>query len=415
LAIAIPTILFSFNSAAVGREKTITFNDQVVRILQNHCQECHHSSGTAPISFMTYEETRPWAKSIQKQVAGYKMPPWHLDPDVGTWKNDRRLTTEERKTILAWVEQGAPEGDPESLPEPRSFLPDWKRGDPDVVFELPEALVLPAGETSGTLSALIPTGFTEDRWIKGAEVRPGNPDMVHHILVFAPRFAALANRKEPEPILRSFITVYSPDRGHFDVGEGEGVLVPAGAVLSVQVHYVKEAEVEALETIRIGLTFADYVVRKRRYIGMVGTTDILVPAGEPNYERSAAQRVDQAITIDGVLPHMHYRGVSMKFSARFPRIADPVTLMNAPSYDYNWSVAYVPQKLIRIPAGTTLLADAVYDNSADNPINPDPTVDVPFGLGSYEEMMYTFYTYTKDAEVLEARDPLFGVELVDAK
>lgn len=415
MAIAVPFAFFTFSSARANSETTITFSNHVVHILQNHCQECHHPGGTAPMSFMTYDETRPWVKSIQQQVNANKMPPWHLDPKIGTWKNDRRLTAAERKTILAWVEHGAPEGDPKDLPVPLSFPVDWQRGQPDVVFRLPEALVLPPGETSGTLNALIPTRFTEDRWIKGAEVLPENPDLVHHVLVFATRFAALADRSNPEPLLRSFITAYSPDRGHFDISRGEGMLIPAGAVLLVQVHYVKEPEVDVLETTRIGLTFADYIVRKRKYIGTVGTTDLLIPAGESHYERSAVRRVDESITIDGILPHMHYRGVSMIFSAQFADDDDSTVLMNAPRYDYNWSVVYIPKQLIRIPAGTTLHTEAIYDNSADNPNNPDPTVDVPFGLGSYEEMMYTFYAYTQDSESLNAKDPAFETEARNTK
>ena len=415
MAIAIPIAFFSYSSAMADGERTITFSGQVVHILQKHCQECHHPGGTAPMSFMTYDETRPWVKSIQKQIGAHKMPPWHLDPKVGTWQNDRRLTTEERETILAWVEQGAPEGDPKGLPERRSFPVEWQRGEPDVVFELPEAMVFPAGETSGTLNALVPTRFTEDRWIKGAEVLPGNPDLIHHVLVYAARFAVIANQQDREPLLRTFLTAYAPDRGHFDIGPGEGVLVPAGAVLLVQVVYAKEPEIEAMEITRVGLRFADYVVRKRKYLDMVGTTDILVPAGDSHYERSAARRVDDAITIHGVAPHMHYRGASMKFSAQIPGRADPAVLMNTPSYDYNFNVVYIPEDPIHIPAGTTLHAEAVFDNSSDNPNNPDPTVDVPFGLGAYEEMMYTFYSYTKDNEWLNAKDPAFETEARNTK
>ncbi len=398
-------LIITLHSPLVFADTELTYAGEVFDVLQDNCVECHRPNGVAPMSLSTYAEVAPWLDSIREQVTSRQMPPWHLDRSVGEWANDRTLSEKDYSTLLDWIDNGAIEGDTSNLAAPKSYPEVWQRGEPDLVLRSPQGMQLVSGTETGTLSTFIPTNFTEDRWLKGAEAIPENPDLIHHILVFAAPVEVL-NSGDPEKLLASSLTNYSPDRGHYDIHPGEAVLVPAGSVLLVQIHYVKGVDVEAVERPAVGISFADYPVEKRKYIGMVGTTDFLIPAGIESFKTSGEKQLEEDITIDGIFPHMHYRGVEMSFSASTPG-EEKMVLMNSPRYDYNWNVFYIPTKPLSLPAGSTLFSDAIYNNSASNRLNPDAEVDVPYGMDIYEEMMYVFFSYTKDNEHLNSYDPSF--------
>ncbi|MGH9664706.1 MAG: thiol-disulfide isomerase, partial [Bryobacteraceae bacterium] len=171
-------------AAATTNGSQATFYKDVLPVLQKNCQTCHRPGEAAPMSLLTYDTTRPWAKAIKEAVLSKTMPPWFADPHYGSFSNDRRLTAAEERTLVAWAETGAKAGDPGDAPQPVEWVKGWNIGKPDAVFEMPEAFKIPASGTIDYQYVVLPTGFTEDKWVQSAEARPGNRKIVHHIIAF---------------------------------------------------------------------------------------------------------------------------------------------------------------------------------------------------------------------------------------
>ena len=383
----------------------VTFNKDVMPILQANCQECHRPGEAVPMSLMSYESARPWAKSMKKMVEAREMPPWHADRSIGTWKNERGLTDEEIATISRWADAGAPRGDPNDLPPAREFAQGWKIGEPDMIFTMPTEQVLPPELEDEYRYVMIPTGLKEVRWVKAAEVRAGNLDVVHHVITFTSTMEAMMKGElTGGGDLGSSLGGTAPGMQPFVMEEGIGMRLPPNAVLILQVHYHKETGLEARDRTSIGIIFADYPVKKMMKIGQVGEENFVIPAGDPNYKINASITIPEDITMMNIMPHMHLRGTDMKVWAKYPD-GTMEEILQVPKYDFNWQFFYdfsVPKKF---PAGTQLFAEAHFDNSVDNLSNPDPTIDVRYGLPTTAEMMYAFYTYTTDDEDLNAMDP----------
>src|SRR5689334_8732016 len=161
-----------------------TFTKDVAPILQDHCQGCHRPGEAAPMSLLTYQDVRPWAKAIKTAVLSKKMPPWPADPSVGHFTNDRSLPAADRDKLVAWIDAGAPEGNPRDLPKAKAFIEGWNIGNPDLVLEMPESFDVAASGTIDYQYVILPLNLKEDRWVQAAEVRPGNRAVVHHVIAF---------------------------------------------------------------------------------------------------------------------------------------------------------------------------------------------------------------------------------------
>lgn len=429
--------------AAPAAAEQVTYAKDVAPILNAHCVECHRAGESAPMTLTSYAEARPWAKSIKKAVSEAMMPPWHPDPAIGHWKNDRRLKPEEVKTILAWADAGAPEGDASKTPPLPKFVEGWRIGKPDQVFTMSADQVLPPELEDEYRYVMIPTGFKEARWLKAAEARPGNREVVHHIITFVSTAEALMksggsiggnkggpNRQggqhqpgqhpegqqpngekrhapegeSPEGALNTFLGGYAPGMEAFIMDKGEGMFLPPNAVLVLQMHYHKEKGQEAKDRSSVAIQFADYPIVKEKRLGVVGNEEFRIPAGAANHEVKGMMTVQEDSTIQEIMPHMHLRGKDMKIWAEFPD-GKKQDLLFVPKYDFNWQVFYKFSEPLQAPKGTKLFCVAHYDNSKNNAKNPDPNKEVTFGLPTTAEMMFGFFLYTKNDEKLNARDP----------
>jgi hypothetical protein len=419
----------------------------VAAIFYKNCAECHRPGEAAPFSILTYKEARPWAKSIREKVVNRTMPPWHADPHVGEWVNDRRLTQKEIDTIIAWVDQGAKEGEAKDSPPQPKFTDGWNIGQPDLVLQMPEEYTLEASGPDEYQYFTVPTNFTEDRYIRAVEARPGNRKIVHHILAMiqpppAPQAQPTRQSKEEAeklraemekasiayndgflrrvkadaPVhddgcalpnggggslrdasrrdyLRDMLTVWAPGR-NFNEGE-PGVVkrIPAGSQIILQVHYSKAAGAVQKDRSSVGLIFAKEQPAKLHITELIYNAYLRIPPGAERHRSTACWTAPVDIQVKAFMPHMHVRGSAMEVKAVYPdgRVD---TLLNVPQYDFSWQTNFALKRPLAAPKGTRFLVTGYFDNSAKNRFNPDPTMAVRWGDPTYDEMLACFIDYT---------------------
>jgi hypothetical protein len=428
---------------AVGSTTGPTFSKDVAPIFYENCTNCHRPGEIAPMSLLTFKETRPWAKSIATQVAKGAMPPWHADPSHGQFLNDRRLSQAEKDTIVTWANAGAPEGNPADLPPAPFYATGWSIGNPDAVFSMAEDYPVPAEGTISYQYFEVPTTFTEDKWIQAMEVRASNPSVLHHVLVYArtpqpatppaaPPAAAAGAPAQPRPapvLIFDRTTAQIPpgqsggpeaaqpkalgpnDRpaprrmgptvGGFAPGqfkrvyqEGTAMKLPAGSTLILQSHYTANGKATSDRT-RIGVKFASAKPPTEvRFASLINGV-FVIPAGATDHRVDAEMTIGQDITLWSLLPHTHVRGVRWNYEATYPD-GRTETILSVPKYDFNWQTDYVFKQPLKLPKGTKIHATAWYDNSKNNKTNPDPTKDVRWGDQTWEEMMYSGMTFSVD-------------------
>lgn len=365
-----------------------TYGREVSRIMQDRCVMCHRPDGGAPVSFMKYGKVHNYAPMIAEVIQDGRMPPWHADDPMGTFSNDLRLTPKEKSTLLAWVAAGAPEGDPADLPEPREYPTDWRIGTPDRVFELPETVEVPADGVMPYLYFETPTNFEKDMWIQAAEARPGNPDVVHHIIVFCKE-----NREAAGGIGvgKGFVDGYAPGDSALELPPNVGMKLPAGATLVWQMHYTPTGRAQS-DRSQFAIKFCDTEPAMEIQMASVLEGEFKIPAGASNHRVTAGLQLREDATLLSLTPHMHLRGKSFTYTATLPG-GGTQTLLNIPAYDFNWQTTYKLAQPKYLPKGTRIRCVAHYDNSAGNFANPDPTKDVYWGDQTWEEMMIGFFSY----------------------
>jgi peroxiredoxin len=388
----------------VGRQKqqqpdaTVNFTRDVSRILNRRCVECHREGEIAPFALTEYEEAAGWADMIAEVVREQRMPPWHANPAHGTFANDRSLTDQEKETLYAWADAGAPLGDPDDLPEPPTFLTGWQLPrEPDVVIPVtPEPYEVPAeGEVRYQYFRFDPQ-WSEERWLAAAELQPGNRAVVHHILCFV-RKKNSGERLQGE---RGFLVGYVPGARVEPFGPGMAKRVPADSELIFQVHYTPIGTPQSDQS-KLGLVFADPKdVTQEVVTSSVVTTRFQIPPGEGNYRVDATipERLPAA-TLLSFSPHMHLRGKSFTYKLVQPDGSQQI-LLDVPQYDFNWQTTYRLAEPLRIEEGSRIAGEAVFDNSDGNLNNPDPTATVRWGDQTWDEMMigYFHYAVPKGAE-----------------
>jgi hypothetical protein len=400
-----------------------TFTKDVAPILYKHCTSCHRAGEIAPMSLLTFEEARPWARAIRENVTNGTMPPWHADPAHGTFKNDRRLSAQEKDVISRWVAAGAPQGNPADLPPRPTYAQGWSIGQPDAVLAMEKPYELPAQGEVPYQYFEVPTNFTEDKWVEAVEIRPGDRAVVHHVLVYG-RYPGMTRpeqvfrqrnpqgpmsptmmRELADPEIRkqqqaaalrrgpllaqtapgTWATVYHP---------GTALLVKAGTVLTFQIHYTTSGKVTSDKT-SIGFKFASAPPTLEMRTGAMLNPRFMIPAGAGNHPVEAAMEFLEDVTLYSMVPHTHLRGKSWEHRLTYPDGREEI-LLAVPKYDFNWQTEYVFAQPLRIPKGSTLKSLAHYDNSKANKANPDPAQDVYWGDQTWEEMQYTALYFTVD-------------------
>lgn len=391
-----------------------TFSKEISRILQKNCQECHRPDQMAPMSLLTYQEARPWAKSIKKAVTERTMPPWHADAEPGKFSNDISLGKDDIAAVARWVDSGAPEGNAADLPPAKTWDDTaWKAGKPDLTL-IPEnsIKVVPTKPNEDIFYCIVlPTGLKEDTWLQGIELRAGEPRVVHHMLGFIDNIgnSARLDAKTPEPgypcnmsgvgvSYDALAAGHAPGTPPTIFKEGSGKLVKANASIVLQMHYYNKTEMTLEDRSSVGLFLAKAPVKKLVRITPVSQFNLNIKAGDPNAESVATWKPGRDIDIGGIMPHMHFIGKDMKISAIYEDGKEEL-LLDVPRYDFNWQTAYEFAQPKHIPHGTTIKVVGHHDNTAENPRNPiSPPVDVRFGESTGSEMMIGWigYTYTDE-------------------
>jgi len=398
----------------------VTFYKDVLPVLQKNCQTCHRPGEAAPMSLLTYDESRPWAKSIKQAVATKKMPPWFADAHYGKFSNDRSMSQAEIDVLTNWADTGATAGNAKDAPKPIDWVEGWRIGKPDVVLSMTQAFNVPASGTIDYQYIVVPTNFTEDKYVQMAEARPGNPALVHHILTFIrepgnpwlrnlkpgiPFDAREAEREASENAQRnpraegrgrqqaaSFgdnVAGYAPGTMPDIMKPGEAKLIPAGSDIIFQVHYTANGTA-GTDISKLGLVFSKTPVTKRILSLAVTTANFAIPPGDPNYQVEAKMTLQDDATLIDLLPHMHFRGKDFVYKVTYPS-GESETLLAVPHYDFNWQLTYELSQPKLLPKGTVIDCVAHYDNSVNNKFNPDPTKEVHYGEQTWEEMMFGFF------------------------
>ena len=410
LRITVAGLVIGIAAIAAPSTSPVTFNKDVLPILQKQCQNCHRPGEVAPMSFLSYKETRPWAAAIKSAVLTHKMPPWFADPSVGHFSNERKLTDKERDTLVAWVESGAAEGDAKDRPAPVEFADGWTIGKPDIVVEMPNDIPIPATGIVNTNSVFVKVNFPRDMWVEAAEIRPGNRQVVHHMKAWvqypeSPDHAAKASAARPQDgdaamtgggRSRDMLCKYNPglDGQNFTVG-GAAKFIPAGSDIVFETHYTSNGTATT-DRSKVGIVLAKTPPKQRFFTtGALTNHKFTIPAGDPNYELKTEIVIAQPVQITWIQPHMHMRGKSFQVRAIYPT-GESEMLLNVPHFEYNWQVGYEFAKPILLPKGTRLESIAHFDNSVNNPSNPDPTRNVPYGAQTWDEMSVGFFSIVVD-------------------
>jgi hypothetical protein len=389
-----------FGASPAFSAEDVTFYKDIVPILQRRCQACHRPGEAAPMAFMTYDQVRPWAKAIREAVLLKKMPPWFADPHIGRFSNDRSLSTREIETFVHWVDGGARAGKKEQQPAPVRFVDGWNIGRPDAVLEMPLDFEVPATGAVEYQHFLVPTGFGEDRWIEALEMRPGNRAAVHHAAIFVrpPGSKWMPDLKAGVPygtrnqrwfIGRSqddeLVGFYVPGGMPYTLKPGQAKLIKAGSDLIFQIHYTPNGK-PGSDRSRVGFVFARKPPEQRIYSLTITNVKLVIPPMVADFPFQAAFTLPREVTLVAMNPHMHVRGKSFEFRAVFPN-GENQLLLRVPNYSFNWQLYYYLANETVLPKGTRIECHARYDNSPNNPLNPDPRAEVRWGDQTWEEML----------------------------
>lgn len=382
----------------------ITYSNQVARILNKHCVECHRDGQLAPFPLTSYEATIGWADMIREVVDQGRMPPWFADPQYGHFANDSSMSTDDKDTLKKWIDNGCPEGDRGQLPPAPTFASKWQIGEPDAVFEMQEEYTVPAEGVIDYQYFQIDPGFTEDKWLSMAEARPGNTAVVHHIVLFSlPPGTKIRNPEEAQA-QGQMIAVYAPGMPPWRYPEGTGIKIAAGSTFYIQMHYTTNG-IQQKDRSMVGLKFADpTTVRKKVMYGMAVNAGFEIPPHADNHEVVSKVKFSKDMLLLNLFPHMHYRGKSFRIESVTPD-GEREVLLDVPHYDFNWQLRYDLAEPKFMPKGSQLICTGHFDNSESNPSNPDPTKAVRFGLQTFEEMLVGYYTIVRADEDLTKGEP----------
>jgi peroxiredoxin len=378
-------------------DQAITYSKHIAPIVQEHCVVCHRPGQIGPFALTSYKAAAAWSETIRAVIEDGRMPPWHANPKYGKFVNDRRLPDDDRQKLIRWIDAGAPEGNQADLPPPKAFPEDgWRIRKPDLVFSMPESFTIPAQGDVPYQYYEVDPGFTEDTWVQEAEIRPQNRAVVHHATVFLRPPYQLKDGK-PTPFKKDELVMQGRLNSVHLVGYSAGLpplVLPPGTAKKVpahwrfvfQLHY-RSTGTEQTDRARVGLVLADpKTVKRELATNMALYTELQIPAGKADQLVEASYHYPQDMLLYSLHPHMHLRGRSFRYEAQYPDGSRRI-LLDVPDYDFHWETIYTLAAPELLPAGTTVHCTAHYDNSANNPGNPDPNVIVRWGEQITDEMM----------------------------
>jgi len=399
--------LTAVQGCLIGRVKEpvanseVTYSNQIARIFNANCVECHRAGQIAPFPLTSYDEAVGWADMIQEVVQDRRMPPWHADPAIGTFSNDCRLSEKDLAAINTWVKNGAPEGDPKDLPAAPQFTEGWQIPKPDAVICMAdEPYNVPAEGTVEYQRFVVDPGWTEDKWIKAMECRPGNHAVVHHIIVYLiPPGVAPTGRAGR--LQTNWLGAFAPGLRQEPLPEGYARYVQKGSKLLFEMHYTPNG-VAQQDRSCAAFVFADpATVKKEVAVQNAGNFTFKIPPQDPNYEVESEFVFRQPATLLTISPHMHVRGKDFLYELIYPD-GKKETLLWVPRYDFGWQTTYWLTEPKQIPRGAKMHCVAHFDNSPDNLANPDPNATVQWGEQTWEEMMFGWFEMALSEQDLTA-------------
>jgi len=408
------------SDTAPSPEIAVTYHRDISRILQSHCITCHRENGSAPMEFERYDQVTDFGKMIASVVSRGVMPPWFADNPPPTnqihsgldsetqdtpavhWANDRSMPKKDRQDLMEWVVNGMPEGDPSDAPIPQQYPSNWEIGTPDLVLEIPTPIQIKATGQMPYEHRFVSTTLTEDKWISAVEIRPTDPAVVHHVLVFVgkPEFR---NRGIDEEA--GFLAAFVPGNSHQIYPDGFAKKLPAGSRLIFQLHYTPNGKATADQT-QLAMKFSKEPPRHAVMNRGIAKHGIAIPPGASEHLETTSLTVPTDIELLAMMPHMHVRGKAFRFELVSPT-GNRSMLLNVPRYDFNWQLEYRLAEPLSIAAGSRIEISAWYDNSSDNPANPDPMRLVKWGPQTTDEMMlgYVEYIVKEETNVPSESDP----------
>ncbi len=395
-------IAFAERGKAV-EHANISYSNDVAPILQAKCVSCHQKGGIAPFAMNSFEVVKAMAPMIRESVRSERMPPYFADPHIGKFNHDQGMTADQTKTLIHWIEAGAPRGTGrDALKEDASEAPEWpvSLGKPDVIVDLP-GFDVPASGIVEYQNMRVDNPFKQDAWLRAISIKPGDRSVLHHVVSNHMADPKLPKSKIPGGSVGS----YTPGAEAQIIAEGAGAPVPAGGKLNFQMHYTTTGKATTDHT-QVGfytLKTAPEFIKRSTVIGDFG---LRIPAGAARHEETSYQTFPADAYIYTLYPHSHYRGYSVELKAVTPDGKETL-LLSLPKYDFNWQRDYDPETPILVKKGTKLVAKWIYDNSTNNRANPDPNRDITWGEQTHEEMMYFRVNYRwADETVSNVRNDL---------
>jgi len=421
VVVAVLSVMSTWGAAQAPAKSTKpvpTFTKDVAPILQKSCQVCHRPDSIAPMSLLTYQDARPWARSIRNKVVSREMPPWYIDRTVGIkkFRNDPSLSDEELDTVVRWVDGGAPMGNPSDMPPPRQFddLSKWHIK-PDLIVSLPQDIVVPAQGPDWWKDVLVDAGLTEDRYLRAVETKPSKGHRVVHHSV-----QTMRESDEDAPGRgTSFLNEYALGKNADVFPDGAGRLVKAGTKINFNLHLHSIGE-EMPANVQVGLQFypKGYVpkyIETTTGVGNSGERELDLPPNTDNVRTDGYTVLTKPVRLLSFQPHMHNRGKAMCVEAIYPPSASPQPANTAASafrqndnavpkvetlscvdrYQFAWHIVYLYDEDLQplLPAGTILHTIGYHNNTASNRFNPDPDNLVTFGQRTIDDMSFAWMSW----------------------
>jgi hypothetical protein len=420
ILVCIAPMLFLQQRALPAESAAPTFYRDLLPILQNHCQSCHRPGEIGMMPLVSFDQVRPFARAIANSVREKKMPPWFADPGIGHFSNDPSLTPQEIATLVSWADSNAPAGETHTAPPLRQWAAGWVIPQPDVVLQMPKAVTIPArGDVEYTYE-IVPTHFTEGRWVQFCEVRPSSRENVHHAVVYvrppgsrwlqhAPigmpftgaDMSGEQDRNDTHFTTADILLVYAPGSSPDNWADGMAKFIPAGSDLVFQMHYMAHGRRTSDRT-SVGLVFSREAPRQRVLTLQLTNDKFVIPPGAPDFRVEVHGSLPNDAVLLSFFPHMHLRGKRFEYNILPAGGAAPETLLRV-NYDFYWQLSYRLAEPRELKAGTVLQAVAWFDNSKNNLHNPDPNAAVRWGDQTYDEMMVGFFDVAVPANVDKER------------
>lgn len=374
------------------------YSTQVAPILQKYCVDCHRTGGIGPWGMTRHKRVSHYSAMIEEVLLTRRMPPWDPHPDYGHFKNDQSLTREEIQTLVRWIKAGSPASDAnDPLKDPLPEKAKWTLGKPDTILKLPETQTIPATGIEPYHHLVVENPFREDVWLRGIDIKPTNNRVVHHAVLFA----YWPDSPNNHGTLGTYMHGWAPGVSPLEFPEGIAKRLPANSIITIEMHYTTTGVVETDQT-EVALYLAEAPIVREAETRTAINFDLDIPPGVEDAQHMATYAFEKPATIYGLFPHMHYRGKWMRYELLLPN-GQQETLLHVPRYDFQWQLSYILEQPKQVPAGSWLIVTGSFDNSVNNPANPDPTKQVFYGEQSSDEMFVGFFEVADDPEPIVIR------------